>query len=89
MNDVRVLPVESEEIVAGVKKNNIPVEYISFPDEGHGFVKKENQVTTSKKTLEFLDKYLYLHKEPFYLTLNDFQPHERSLYYLRGKNADW
>jgi len=58
MNDVRVLPVESEEIVAGVKKNNVPVEYITYPDEGHGFAKKENQVTTANKTLEFLDKYL-------------------------------
>lgn len=58
MNDVRVLPVESEEIVAGVKKNNIPVEYITYPDEGHGFEKKANQITTSQKTVEFLDKYL-------------------------------
>lgn len=57
-NDVRVLPVESEEIVAGVKKNGVPVEYVVYPDEGHGFIKKENQITTSKKTLEFLDQYL-------------------------------
>ncbi len=57
-NDVRVLPVESDEIVAGVKKNGVPVEYVVFPDEGHGFVKKENLITTSKRTLQFLDKYL-------------------------------
>ena len=57
-NDVRVLPVESDEIVKGVKKNGVPVEYVVFPDEGHGFVKKENQITAAKKTLEFLDKYL-------------------------------
>lgn len=57
-NDVRVLPVESDEIVAGVKKNGVPVEYVVYPDEGHGFQKKENQITTSKKTLAFLDKYL-------------------------------
>ncbi|MEI9809325.1 MAG: S9 family peptidase [Bacteroidota bacterium] len=57
-NDVRVLPVESDEIAAGVKKNGVSVEYVQFPDEGHGFVKKENQITTSKRTLEFLDKYL-------------------------------
>jgi dipeptidyl aminopeptidase/acylaminoacyl peptidase len=57
-NDVRVLPVESDEIVAGVKKNGVPVEYVVFPDEGHGFVKKENLITTSKRTLGFLDKYL-------------------------------
>ena len=58
MNDVRVLPIESEEIVAGVKKNGVPVEYITYPNEGHGFTRKENQITTSNKTLEFLDKYL-------------------------------
>ncbi|MDO9591842.1 MAG: prolyl oligopeptidase family serine peptidase [Erysipelotrichaceae bacterium] len=58
VNDVRVLPIESDEIVEGVKKNGVPVEYVVFPDEGHGFAKKENQITTSKRTLEFLDKYL-------------------------------
>lgn len=57
-NDVRVLKVESDEIVAGVKKNGVPVEYVVYPNEGHGFLKKENQVTTSKRTLEFLNKYL-------------------------------
>lgn len=57
-NDVRVLPVESDEIVEGVRKNGVPVEYVLFPDEGHGFVKKENQITSSKRTVEFLDKYL-------------------------------
>lgn len=63
MNDVRVLPLESEEIVAGVKKNNVPVEYVAFSNEGHGFIKKENQITTAKKTVEFLDKYLKVKTE--------------------------
>jgi dipeptidyl aminopeptidase/acylaminoacyl peptidase len=58
MNDVRVLPIESKEIVDGVKKNGVPVEYVTYPNEGHGFTKKENQITTSEKTLAFLDKYL-------------------------------
>lgn len=58
MNDVRVLPIESKEIVEGVKKNGVPVEYVTYPNEGHGFSKKENQITTSEKTLAFLDKYL-------------------------------
>lgn len=62
-NDVRVLQIESDEIVEGVKKNGVPVEYIVYPDEGHGFAKKENQITTSKRTLEFLDKYLKPKKE--------------------------
>jgi dipeptidyl aminopeptidase/acylaminoacyl peptidase len=58
LNDVRVLPIESKEIVEGVKKNGVPVEYITYANEGHGFTKKENQVTTAEKTLAFLDKYL-------------------------------
>ncbi len=57
-NDPRVLPVESDEIVAGAKKNGVPVEYVKFPDEGHGFVKKENQMKAAEETLKFLDTYL-------------------------------
>ncbi len=61
--DPRVLQVESDEIVAGVKKNGVPVEYVLFEDEGHGFVKKENQIEAYGKILQFLDKYL-AYEEP-------------------------
>lgn len=57
-NDPRVLQKESDEIVAGAKRNGTPVEYVLFPDEGHGFVKKENQMKAAETTLKFLDKYL-------------------------------
>lgn len=57
-NDPRVLQVESDEIVEAVKKNNVPVEYLVFPDEGHGFVKKENEMKGYSGVLNFLDKYL-------------------------------
>lgn len=56
--DPRVLQVESDEIVAGVRKNGVPVEYVLFEDEGHGFVKKENQIEAYGKIKEFLDQYL-------------------------------
>lgn len=56
--DPRVLQVESDEIVAGVRKNGVPVEYVLFEDEGHGFLKKENQIEGYSKVLEFLDTYL-------------------------------
>src|SRR3546814_20063642 len=46
-NDPRVLPIESEDIVAKVKANGVPVDYIVFPDEGHGFRKKANQITAA------------------------------------------
>ncbi|ULC60815.1 prolyl oligopeptidase family serine peptidase [Flaviramulus sp. BrNp1-15] len=56
--DPRVLQVESDEIVAGVRKNGVPVEYVLFEDEGHGFVKKENQIEAYSRILKFLDEYL-------------------------------
>jgi dipeptidyl aminopeptidase/acylaminoacyl peptidase len=56
--DPRVLKVESDEIVEGVKNNGVPVEYVLFEDEGHGFVKKENQIEAYGRIKDFLDKYL-------------------------------
>jgi dipeptidyl aminopeptidase/acylaminoacyl peptidase len=58
VNDPRVLKVESDEMVAAVRKNNVPVEYVLFPDEGHGFVKKENEIKGYGQILTFLDTYL-------------------------------
>lgn len=57
-NDPRVLQIESDEIVEAVKKNNVPVEYIVFPDEGHGFIKKENEIKGYSEILKFLDTHL-------------------------------
>ena len=57
-NDPRVLKQESDDIVAAVKKKGVPVEYVVFDDEGHGFVKKENQIKAYKAILMFLDKHL-------------------------------
>ncbi|GHM98665.1 peptidase S9 [Cytophagales bacterium WSM2-2] len=57
-NDPRVLQVESDEIIAAAKKNGVSVEYIVFPDEGHGFVKKENNIKANEEIVKFLDKYL-------------------------------
>ncbi|MCY1019957.1 S9 family peptidase [Pyxidicoccus sp. MSG2] len=57
-NDPRVLKVESDEIVQAVKKNKVPVEYVVFPDEGHGFTKKKNEIEAYSRTRAFLDQYL-------------------------------
>lgn len=57
-NDPRVLQVESDEIVEAARANGVPVEYVVFPDEGHGWVKKENQIKSAESILQFLDRYL-------------------------------
>jgi dipeptidyl aminopeptidase/acylaminoacyl peptidase len=57
-NDPRVIKPESDDIVAAVKKSGVPVEYVVFADEGHGFTKKKNQIEGYSAVLAFLDKYL-------------------------------
>ncbi|MGH9338402.1 MAG: alpha/beta fold hydrolase [Acidobacteriota bacterium] len=57
-NDPRVLKAESDEIVEAVKKNGVPVEYLVFEDEGHGFVKTANQARGYKAILDFLERHL-------------------------------
>jgi dipeptidyl aminopeptidase/acylaminoacyl peptidase len=57
-NDPRVLKVESDELVAAVRGNNVPVDYVIFPDEGHGFLRKQNRIDASEAYLRFLDRHL-------------------------------
>lgn len=57
-NDPRVLKVESDEIVAAVRNNGVPVEYVVFDDEGHGFTKKTNMIEGYGAILRFLDTHL-------------------------------
>jgi prolyl oligopeptidase len=57
-NDPRVLKVESDELVAAVRANGVPVTYIVFPDEGHGFRSRKNRITAAEAYRKFLDRYL-------------------------------
>jgi dipeptidyl aminopeptidase/acylaminoacyl peptidase len=57
-NDPRVLQVESDELVEAARANGATVEYVLFPDEGHGFQKRENRITASESFVTFLDTYL-------------------------------
>ncbi|RWU09120.1 S9 family peptidase [Pseudidiomarina gelatinasegens] len=57
-NDPRVLQVESDEMVEAIRANNVPVEYVLFDDEGHGFAVKENRIEAQEAYLKFLETYL-------------------------------
>lgn len=57
-NDQRVLKIESDDIVAAVKRRGVPVEYLVFDDEGHGFEKQKNLIAAQEAYLKFLDTYL-------------------------------
>jgi dipeptidyl aminopeptidase/acylaminoacyl peptidase len=57
-NDPRVLKVESDQIVEAVRGRGGVAEYVVFPDEGHGFIKKENNIKAYRTALAFLDQYV-------------------------------
>ena len=57
-NDQRVRQVESEAIVAELKKNNCEYEYILFGDEGHGFRKHANRIKFYTAVEKFFAKHL-------------------------------
>jgi dipeptidyl aminopeptidase/acylaminoacyl peptidase len=57
-NDPRVPRAEAEQIVAAIKKKGGIVEYVLFPDEGHGWTKLENRITALRTAADFLDKYV-------------------------------
>jgi dipeptidyl aminopeptidase/acylaminoacyl peptidase len=62
--DVRVKPAESEQIVAALRKAGKPVEYLLFPDEGHGFARPENRLKFHAAAEAFLAKHLGGRVEP-------------------------
>jgi dipeptidyl aminopeptidase/acylaminoacyl peptidase len=57
-NDPRVVKAESDQIVAAMKAKGLPVTYINYPDEGHGFVRPENRVSFFGVAEGFLAKCL-------------------------------
>lgn len=57
-NDPRVLQVESDELVAAARAAGATVEYVIFPDEGHGFQRRENRITAQEAYLAFLNAHV-------------------------------
>jgi len=57
-NDPRVNVAESDQIVDAMKARNIPVTYIVFPDEGHGFARPVNNIAFNAVTENFLARCL-------------------------------
>ena len=57
-NDPRVNQSESDQIVQAMKDRNIPVTYVLYPDEGHGFTRPENNLSFFAITEAFLSKCL-------------------------------
>ena len=59
-NDTNVPVIEAEQVVATLKKRGVPVEYLLFPDEGHGWRKPVNRARSTVTLVSFFTKSLAL-----------------------------
>ena len=57
-NDIRVPKEEAEQVVEILKQEGKTVDVHYYPQEGHGFVKRENQIDSLRRIIEWFDKYL-------------------------------
>ncbi len=62
--DPRVKQPEADQIVAAMKEKNIPVTYMLYPEEGHGFDRPENNISFFAVTEAFLAQHLGGNYEP-------------------------
>jgi dipeptidyl aminopeptidase/acylaminoacyl peptidase len=69
-NDPRVKQTESDQIVKALQGKNIPVTYVLYPDEGHGFARPENRLSFNAVAEIFLSQILGGRSEPIG---NDFK----------------
>ena len=57
-NDIRVPKEEAVQVAAILEKAGTVVSAHYYPNEGHGFVKRENQVDAIRRTIDWFDRYL-------------------------------
>ena len=57
-NDTNVPVVEAEQVVASLRARGVPVEYVLFPDEGHGFQKAPNRVRATVAVVRWFARHL-------------------------------
>ncbi len=63
-NDPRVKQAEADQMAAAMKANGVPVTYLLYPDEGHGFVRPENNLAFTAVAESFLARCLGGRAEP-------------------------
>jgi len=56
--DTRVPPIQSEEVVAALRANGIPHDYVVYPGEGHGFRRREHRVDAYERLAGWFNRYL-------------------------------
>ncbi|MBA3539043.1 MAG: S9 family peptidase [Deltaproteobacteria bacterium] len=82
-NDPRVKQAESEQIVAAMTKHKLPVTYVVFPDEGHGFHRPENNIAF----WGVVEAFLSVHLGGAYLTLSSEEVKASTMQVKAGANG--
>jgi dipeptidyl aminopeptidase/acylaminoacyl peptidase len=57
-NDTNVPVVEAEQVVERLRARDVEVDYVLFPDEGHGWRKQANRVRSTVELVRFFDRHL-------------------------------
>ena len=57
-NDIRVPPGQAKQVVEALKKKGNTVDFVFYPEEGHGFYKREHQQDLLQRMVDWFDKYL-------------------------------
>ena len=57
-NDTNVPVVEAEQVVASLEERGVPVEYVLFPDEGHGWRKTKNRIASDVAIVRWFEEHL-------------------------------
>ncbi|MGC6399096.1 S9 family peptidase [Sphingomonas sp. FW199] len=57
-NDIRVPRGQAKEVADILKAKGTPNDVVFYPAEGHGFAKRENQIDSLKRTIDWFDTYL-------------------------------
>ncbi len=57
-NDTNVPVVEAEQVVQALERRGVPVRYVLFPDEGHGFRKLANRIRSTAAIVQWFEAYL-------------------------------
>ena len=57
-NDIRVPRGQAQEVADVLKSKGVVTETIFYPEEGHGFYKRENQIDSLERTVAWFDRHL-------------------------------
>jgi dipeptidyl aminopeptidase/acylaminoacyl peptidase len=82
-NDPRVKQAESEQIVTAMKRHGLPVTYVLFPDEGHGFARPANNIAF----FGIAEAFLSAHLGGYYLPLSKAELEASTMQFKDGRSG--